>query len=145
MIMSQQSYANHTRFFPFLHYFVMPTALILLFVQGYRGLSSLAPSELILLVVVFLLICSNVAARLQALKAQDRVIRLEEFIRYDRILSSDVAGRAKELPVGTVVALRFASDDELPAIVGKVLDGSLKTSKEIKQAIGSWRADLYRV
>ena len=143
--MSQQSYANHTRFFPFLHYFLMPSALILLFIQGYRGLSSLEVGELILLAVVFLLICSNVAARLQALKAQDRVIRLEEFLRYDRLLSPENANRAKQLPAGTVVALRFASDKELATLVEKVLDGSLKTSKEIKQAIGSWRADLHRV
>jgi len=143
--MSQQDYSNHTRFFPLLHFFVMPLALIVLFVQGYRGFSSMDSTDLIMVLVIFLLICTNLAARLQALTAQDRVIRLEEFLRYERLLGPDVVERAKTLPVKTIVALRFTSDDELPVLVGKVLDGTLTTTKEIKQAIGKWKADLYRV
>jgi len=145
MNMSQQNYTNHSRFFPLLHFFIMPLALILLLLQAYRGFRDMEITDLILLLIVFLLICTNLAARLQALKAQDRVIRLEEFLRYERLLGSDVVEKAKAMPVNTVIALRFATDKELPDLVGKVLDGTLTTTKEVKQAIGEWRADLYRV
>jgi len=95
--MKEQNYSNHARYFPFLHFFVMPLALVLLFLQAYRGLSSMDNTELIILGLVFLLICSNVAARLQALKAQDRVIRLEEFLRFDSLLSPEVDRESKEI------------------------------------------------
>jgi hypothetical protein len=44
-----------------------------------------------------------------------------------------------------VIALRFASDEELPGLVQKIVSGELKTGKEIKQAIKNWRADHHRV
>jgi hypothetical protein len=83
--------------------------------------------------------------RINPLKAQDRLIRLEEQLRYQRVLSADLAAQASTLPVGKIVALRFAPDEELPGLVTQVLDGKLNTSKEIKQAIKNWRGDYFRV
>jgi hypothetical protein len=143
--MKEQNYSNHARYFPFLHFFVMPLALVLLFLQAYRGLSSMDNTELIILGLVFLLICSNVAARLQALKAQDRVIRLEEFLRFDSLLSPEVAAKAKKLPPSVIMGLRFAPDHELTNLLERVFSGELTGSKEIKQAIKDWKADHHRV
>ena len=93
----------------------------------------------------FTLILLALASRLQALKAQDRTIRLEERLRYKEILSPDLAKRASEMPTGNIIALRFASDEELPDLVSQVLDGKLNSSKEIKMAIKNWRGDYHRV
>lgn len=91
------------------------------------------------------LILLSLAARLQALKAQDRVIRLEERLRYQAVLPNDLAQEAAKLKTGQMIALRFASDAELPQLVEKTLNGELQTSKEIKLAIKNWRGDYLRV
>ena len=96
-----------------------------------------------MLAVVFLML--SVAARLQALKAQDRVIRLEERLRYQRKLPPDLAEKAAALQTGQMLALRFASDDELPELVRRTLSGELKNSKEIKMSVKNWRGDYLRV
>ena len=82
---------------------------------------------------------------MQALKSQDRVIRLEERLRYKEVLDADLAKRASELPASQIISLRFAPDEELAGLVSQVLDGKLNSSKEIKMAIKNWRADDHRV
>jgi hypothetical protein len=82
--------------------------------------------------------------RLMALHVQDRVIRLEERLRYERVLPSDLKPRAGELTVNQYVSLRFASDAELPALTRKVLDEKLDNRKAIKQLIKNWKPDYLR-
>jgi hypothetical protein len=96
-------------------------------------------------ILSFGFICMIIAARMQALKAQDRVIRLEEQLRYRNVLPADLAGRASGLSLGQIVALRFAHDDELVGLVKRTCDGELATSKEIKLAVKNWRGDHHRV
>ena len=87
----------------------------------------------------------SIAARLQALRAQDRVIRLEEALRYQKLLPAELLERALNLPTAQIIALRFAPDEELPDLVGRTLSGEFKTSKEIKLAVKNWRGDYLRV
>ena len=75
---------------------------------------------------------------------QDRLIRLEERLRYERVLPEELRWRADELTVDQFVSLRFASDEELPALMRKVLDDKLTERKAIKQLIKNWRADYLR-
>lgn len=91
------------------------------------------------------LILLALTSRMQPLKAQDRVIRLEERLRYRELLDPETAAKASALPESQIVALRFASDAELPELVNRVISGELKTQKEIKMAIKDWRADNFRV
>jgi hypothetical protein len=83
-------------------------------------------------------------ARLFALAVQDRVVRLEEQLRYARLLPADLLARTAELTMGQVIALRFASDAELPALARKVLDEKLAERKAIKQLIKNWKPDYLR-
>ena len=84
-------------------------------------------------------------SRVMALRAQDRVIRLEERLRLAQVLPAELQPRIEELTMRQIIGLRFASDGELPQLVRKVLDGAAKTEKEIKQAVTNWRADHERV
>jgi hypothetical protein len=140
-----QNYSNHTRWYPLFHFVVMP--LLILNFLSHLVRMFMAPSWAMgfwtLLSITLILLA--IASRLQALKAQDRTIRLEERLRYREILSPELASRASDMRVGAIIALRFASDAELSALVTQVLDGKLTTSKEIKMAINSWRADHLRV
>lgn len=140
-----QNYQNHVRYFPLVHFILMPIMFFNLIWQSVRLYQepSWDRGELILLSVAFLAMI--VAARAQALKAQDRVIRLEESLRYQKILSPDLAFQAEQLPFNNKVALRFASDEELSELVQKAINGEFKGSKEIKLAVKDWRGDFLRV
>ncbi len=140
-----QTFANHTRWQPPLHFFVLPVMLInviwsiVLFVKapgptsGWWIIVSLA-----LLVLVFFV-------RLNPLKAQDRLIRLEEKLRYQQILSPALCQQTSTLTPGQIIALRFAGDDELEELVGAALTGKFAKDSDIKRAIKHWRADTFRV
>src|SRR5581483_9683161 len=82
--------------------------------------------------------------RLYALKAQDRVIRLEERMRCAMLLSEPLRARIPELAEAQLIALRFAPDAELPVLVEKALASNLPAG-EIKKAIREWRADNFRI
>ena len=140
-----QNYQNHVRFYPLVHFFITPLLLLNLIWQIIRLSQERAwdKAENLLMAVVFILI--SLAARLQALKAQDRVIRLEEMLRYKEILPVDLYERAARLRTGQIIALRFASDDDLPELVRKTFKGEFQSSKEIKLAIKNWRGDYLRV
>jgi hypothetical protein len=78
-----------------------------------------------------------------ALRAQDRVIRLEEQLRLSRILGDRAAIEA--LRPGQLIALRFAPDDEVPELVQRIVGGELQTGDQIKKAIRVWKPDYLRV
>ena len=80
-------------------------------------------------------------ARGFALKAQDRAIRAEEGLRYFILTGNRLN---PSLSIKQIVALRFAGDEELPALVQKTIEENLG-NKEIKQLIREWRSDEYRV
>jgi uncharacterized membrane protein YciS (DUF1049 family) len=143
--MAEQNLANHGKFFPPFHFFVVPVMVINLGWSIYR-LYVTGPSwdggERVLLALG--LTIGFLTARVMALKVQDRVIRLEERLRYERILPADLKSRIGEFTVSQLVALRFACDAELPALARKVLDDKLNERKAIKQMVKSWRPDYLR-
>lgn len=143
--MTEQSLANHGRYVPLFHFFVLPILLINLGMQIYWWIrSGFAPAHIMPTLVAAALLLGMLYARLFALAVQDRVIRLEERVRYERVLPEELRWRADELTVNQFVALRFASDDELPQLMRKVLDDKLTERKAIKQLIKTWRPDYMR-
>ena len=143
--MTEQNYSNHTRWYPLFHFVVIP--LLALNFLSHLVRFFMSPSwalgfwTLLGVTLIFLAL----AARLQALKAQDRVIRLEERLRYKEVLSPELAKRAEQLSMGQIVALRFASDEELSGLIERTLKGEFAKTKEIKMAIKNWRGDYLRV
>jgi hypothetical protein len=141
----QQNYSNHGKFFPPFHFFAAPILLANLIWSFFR-LKPLGYSaySIFSVFVAAALLVSLFAARIMALKVQDRVIRLEERLRYQRLLPADLQGRADEFTINQFVSLRFASDAELPALARKVLDDKIDDRKTIKQMIKVWRPDYLR-
>lgn len=143
--MSEQHFKNHVRFVPSYHFFALPVFGInfvwSLYRLRYLGVSFAGTFGVILAAALVVL---ALQARLFALTVQDRVIRLEERLRYERVLTEELRWRADELTVDQFIALRFASDDELPALMKKVLDEKITARKSIKQVIKNWRPDYLR-
>jgi hypothetical protein len=143
--MTEQNYANHTKYVPAFHFFVLPVLLLNAGWSIYRWkLSMWSVDGAVWVLTSFALLIGVLFARLFALSVQDRVIRLEEQLRCQRLLPSALLPRISELEPGQFVALRFASDAELSALVQKVLDERLKDRKAIKQLIKTWRPDYLR-
>ena len=139
-----QNYKNHAAFLPPFHFFVLPVLLVH-FLNQIRHLY-LAPSRATAWAVVVALALAMLAlyARVMALKVQDRVIRLEMRMRLAGLLPPELQSRITELTPQQLVALRFACDAEMPGLVREVLEGRLKTSKEIKLRVRDWQADWLR-
>ncbi len=149
--MNEQNFSNHAKIVPAFHYFVGPVLMINVVTHCIALFKSFsAPPGFILL--SFLAVLSSIAvlmlaflARLFALGVQDRVIRLEERMRYERLLPEDLKPRIGEFTINQLVSLRFASDAELPTLARKVLDGKMIERKAIKQMVQNWRADYQRI
>jgi hypothetical protein len=139
-----QTFANHTRFDPLYHFFALPVfvfcviAAIVYFVMhpGFH-------SGLLFVVSVAVAIAVS-KLRFYPLKVQDRIIRLEERLRLTSLLSEPLRSRIPELTEGQIVALRFASDAELPKLTERALAEKLSPA-DIKKAIQTWRPDYWRV
>ena len=143
--MSEQNFTNHVRFVPLYHFFALPMLIVNFGWSIYRWIAagfSIGGLEWVLTSAA--LFFGVVYPRLFALSVQDRVIRLEERLRYERVLPEELRWRADELMVDQFVSLRFASDEELPKLMQKVLDGKLTQRKAIKRLINDWRSDYLR-
>jgi hypothetical protein len=139
-----QNYANHGRIYPLFHYFAAPVLILNLFYSIWRVIRHLSVDTVWGVVVAAGLVGLATAARLMALTVQDRVIRLEMRLRLSQSLAPELQSHIGDLTPAQLIGLRFASDSELPQLVQRVLDGSLKTSKEIKQAVKNWQGDYLR-
>jgi hypothetical protein len=145
-----QTFANHTRLLPAYHMVCFPLLVINLLWRLYRlyfaidiGSGRAAPTFDTLLGIALLLLFF--LARTMPLTAQDRIIRLEETMRMERLFPPNLKARIGEFTRPQFVALRFASDAELPELAAKVLDGKIEDRKAIKQMIKTWRPDYLRV
>jgi len=141
----QQNFSNHGKFFPPFHFFAAPI-LLANFVWSFFRLkpSGYSAYSIFQVFVAAALVVTLTIARVMALKVQDRVIRLEERLRYQRLLPSDLQPRIEEFTVNQLVSLRFASDAELPALARRVLDEKLDDRRTIKQLIKVWKPDYLR-
>jgi Family of unknown function (DUF6526) len=140
-----QSLANHTRWHAPFHYFVLPVMLINLIWSVVQCVKAPGLNSGWRIVVSLALLMLTFLVRLNPLRAQDRIIRLEERLRYQQVLSPALLPQTSALRMGQIIALRFAGDDELEELVSAVLAGKLTKSIEIKRAIKNWRADTFRV
>ncbi|MDP9204423.1 MAG: DUF6526 family protein [Gemmatimonadota bacterium] len=140
-----QTFATHRRWIPMWHFFALPVLLINVFVVGYQFVRSPQLVTGWAVLVALALALGIFVSRTMPLRAQDRIIRLEERTRLERVLPSDLRGRIGELTAAQLVAIRFASDEDVPDLTRRTLNGELKSTGDIKRAIRNWRADTLRV
>jgi hypothetical protein len=142
-----QSYKNYKRRFPPFHFVLMPILVFNLIFSIYDTVHRYPAHKYlfhwwIVMSIAFLLMA--LLSRAQAVKAQDRIIRLEERLRLATLLPPNEQAHIGEFTTAQLIALRFASDAELPALARRTLTQNLEP-KDIKQAIENWRADHLRI
>jgi hypothetical protein len=141
---SPQTLENHARILPAYHYVAFPLFAVNFFFTLYQAVTAFSWANLVAFGVALALILLFFLARVMVLTVQDRVIRLEETLRMRALLPADLLPRIGEFSVKQLVALRFASDAELPELARKVLDGPITDQKTVKKLVREWRADLQR-
>ena len=139
-----QSLKQHVRWLPLFHFFVMPVLLANVLLAAWRLVQLPALGTMWALVFAIALLGLGFLSRIQALTVQDRVIRLEERLRLRQLLPQELHPHINTLTHRQLVALRFASDDEVPGLVREITAGRLTTAKEIKMKVRNWRADWLR-
>ena len=139
-----QSFENHTRIVPAYHMVAFPILAINLLWSVYRVIRNFSADTVISLLLAFALVIIFLFARLFTLTVQDRVIRLEMRLLLEKLLPADLQPRIPEFTVPQLVALRFASDGELPALARRVLIENITDRKVIKQMIQKWNPDNLR-
>jgi len=139
-----QSFANHARLDPPFHFFLLPLGLVAIVLSVIRIIRHPGIASILGVVLAIGFVMTAFKARSYALKVQDRVIRLEERLRLAMLMPEAGRPRIGELTESQLIALRFASDAELPGLAMRALNEGL-TSKQIKGSIQSWQGDYFRV
>jgi hypothetical protein len=140
-----QNFKNHSRLFPLHHFIYLPmsvaaliTAITLAVTTDDQALAAFyILSSALLLIGGFMM-------RIYALKNQDRIIRMEMRQRYYELTGMSFEAKSSSLSTAQIVALRFASDEELLALIDRTINEKM-APKAIKQAIVNWKADYRRV
>jgi len=139
-----QGFGNHKRFFPLYHFIAAPLLIAYLLYALYalvRAPSLATAASVVLGVGAF---CTLFASRLMVLAVQNRLIRLEMRLRFDRLFGAAASDNFDALALRQIIALRFASDAELPGLVQRVRSKELATPTAVKQAIRDWQPDFLR-
>ena len=141
----QQSLKNHVRMIPAYHYFIFGAFTINLALSIASLASAPSFTTAAGVVTAAALIVLAFYARVFALRAQDRVIRLEMRLRMRELLPADMQPCIRDFTPDQLVAMRFGSDAELPDLAAKVLAGNVHDKKTIKGMIKDWQGDFLRV
>ncbi len=141
--MKQQNLKNHSKWVIGYH-LVTFLAILGLIVGSIRHLiytvdDNLYPASLLVL-IAFILLFMFYFLRAFSLKAQDRAIRAEEKLRYYILTGKPLNNK---VTTRQIIGLRFAPDEEFPALVEKAEKENL-SENDIKKSIKDWKPDLYR-
>ena len=142
--MPEQNFKSHTKWDPPFHFFLLPVMLATFIFSVKHAWAYPNGITLWLVLLSISMFVWLLKTRIYALGVQDRLIRLEERLRMEKLLPVELMLRFDELSVGQLVGLRFASDGELTDLARRALDERL-TQKQIKAAIQKWRPDHVRI
>ena len=139
-----QTFENHVRFLPAYHFVAFPLFLVNFCYALYQAVTNVSVASVVGLALSVALVLLCLLSRMMVVTVQDRVIRLEERLRMRALLPADLQPHIDRFTVKQLVALRFASDGELPALARKVVEGKMEDQKTIKKMVAEWRADYQR-
>lgn len=146
-LMEKQNFKNHARYYPFHHFVITPLTLILLgwtVAKADFSTSDSTSASIYQLLIALILTLLPLLARIYALKVQNRMILNEMRIRYFHLTGNPFYEKEDHLKLGQIIALRFASDEELVDLMEKSIEKGL-SPKEIKLQIKNWKGDYRRV
>lgn len=141
----KQTFENHVRRVPAAYAAGFLFALLAVVHAMARVVTDFSLDSAMLLATALALMLALSFTRTNALRVQDRIIRLEMQVRLRQLLPADLQARIGELTLGQLVSLRFASDAELPSLTRRVLDEKLTDRTAIKKLVTDWQADPFRV
>lgn len=145
--MKNQNYGNHTRYNPFHHFILTPLTTVYfgwtIAKMDFSSQETILESAY-LFIGAFVLVSLPLIARMSALTLQNRIIINEMKNRYFHLTGKTFEEKEQNLTLGQIIALRFASDEELLELMDRAIAEKLK-AKEIKQQIKNWRGDYIRV
>jgi len=140
---SVQNYGNHVRWFPPYHFVVVPILVINFVVMVVRAVREPSLTTAWAALASLAIVAGLILCRMMVLSVQDRVIRLEEHLRLERLMPGRHAD-IENLGRRQLMAIRFASDAEVPHLVDRIASGEIGTKDEIMRAVQHWRADHHR-
>ena len=138
--MQEQNFKNHARYVPLYHFIMLGIVLAIIAISVINLFYGVTISSILLFLIGIVLLISFVVFRQFPLAAQDRAIRAEENLRYFSLTGQLFDTKLK---IGQIIALRFASEEELVALADRAIKENMN-NKEIKMAIKNWRADYHR-
>lgn len=145
--MEAQNYKNHVRYYIPHHFVFYPVVGFLIGLCIYFS-TQFKEQQLIWImlgVILFLVAWLSFMLRQHyALMNQDRIVRLEMRFRYYVLTGKRLEPLEKKLSQKQLLALRFASDEELVELIQEAIDINL-SSGEIKKSIKNWQPDYMRV
>jgi hypothetical protein len=139
------TYATHRKYVPFYHFVAAFLLLVNLVYASWKLVGDFSLDRGAYFVTGIAIVIVYLYTRTFPLGVQDRLIRLEEQLRFQRVLPVSMHPRIPEFTVAQLIALRFAADAELPALAQQVLDENLRDREEIKKRITTWRPDGLRI
>jgi hypothetical protein len=139
-----QDYASHRRFVPLFHFVAFGLVVLNLLWSAYVVIARFSLDALLSFGLAVALVLLFWYTRTFALTNQDRLIRLEERLRLERLLPADLKPRIGELRTSQLIGLRFASDGEVAELVRWTLDEGAGC-EAIKKRVRTWRPDHLRV
>lgn len=139
-----QSFERHAAWQPMFHFIASPITMLAALHLIWVAITNPSARHIGDAILMFAIAAGIFASRIMSLTVQNRVIRLEMRLRLKEILPAALVPRINELTVRQLVALRFASDAEMPALVERTLKGEFATQKDIKRAITDWQPDYLR-
>lgn len=142
--MKAQTFENHARYIPLYHFALLGVLVVNLLWSLYLAVTGFSWPTVLGALMALAFLGLYFYMRIFALTVQDRVIRLEMRLRLEKLLPVDLKPRIPDLSRSQLVALRFASDEELPGLVREVIEKDLRDRREIKRRIKSWQADHLR-
>lgn len=145
--MKEQNFKNHIRFYPAHHFVLLPLLMAAIFISVYNVFHSPLQQVFYIWITVVLVFIFAVAVMMRqhyALSNQNRIVRLEMRLRYFELTGARFSSVEQQLSFGQIAALRFASDEELPALINRSIKEKLSPG-DIKKSIQNWQGDHMRV
>jgi hypothetical protein len=140
-----QNYANHRRYAPGYHFVTLPLVIGYTAWSILRVMDNPVEDTWYALVGALALLGVYTFTRVFPLKVQDRVIRLEERLRLARLLPADMQPKIDTIRASHLIAMRFASDEEVPGLVQQVLANPGMSANDVKKQVRNWRGDWFRI